>query len=98
MQTRAKAGIIVPKWHFNLSATVSPSPIPNSYWIALKDPNWNNAMLDEYNAFMKNDTWCLVPRPAGVNVVSGKWIYRIKYNPDGTLSRYKARWVLRGCS
>jgi hypothetical protein len=33
-----------------------------------------------------------------VNLVSSKWIWHYKYNPDGTLSRYKASWVLRGCS
>jgi hypothetical protein len=33
-----------------------------------------------------------------LDLTSGKWIYHIKYNPDGTLSRYKARWVVRGCS
>jgi hypothetical protein len=28
-------------------------------------------------------------------VVSGKWIFRHKLNADGSLSRYKARWVVR---
>jgi hypothetical protein len=29
-------------------------------------------------------------------VVTGKWIFRHKFNPDGSLARYKARWVVRG--
>jgi hypothetical protein len=33
-----------------------------------------------------------------VNLVTDKWIWRYKYNPDGTLSCYKARWVVCGCS
>jgi hypothetical protein len=37
-----------------------------------------------------------VPRPSGCNVVTGKWIWTIKRRADGTLERYKARWVLRG--
>ena len=53
-------------------------------------------MLDEYTALIRNDTWCLVPCPAGVNVVTEKWIFRHKLNSDGTLARYKARWVVRG--
>ena len=72
------------------------SPIPPTYKSALKDPNWRQAMLDEYTALMNNSTWSLVPKPAGVNVVTGKWIYRHKFNVDGSLARYKARWVLRG--
>jgi hypothetical protein len=28
--------------------------------------------------------------------VTGKWIFRHKLHPDGSLARYKARWVLRG--
>jgi hypothetical protein len=40
--------------------------------------------------------WDLVPWPQGSNVVSGKWVFTHKLRVDGTLNRYKARWVLRG--
>jgi hypothetical protein len=38
--------------------------------------------------------WCLVP--LGVNLVTGKWVFRRKLKTDGSLDRYKARWVLCG--
>ena len=53
-------------------------------------------MKEEYDALMQNNTWSLVSRPAGTNVVTGKWIFRHKFHSDGSLARYKARWVLRG--
>jgi hypothetical protein len=99
MRTRAKSGFLMPRQLFDLSATTTTtqiSPIPSSYRQALKDPNWHAAMLDEFNALLRNDTWSLVPCPAGANVVTGKWIFRHKLNSDGSLSRYKARWVVRG--
>jgi hypothetical protein len=37
-----------------------------------------------------------VPHPPGANVVTSKWIWTHKRWADGTLERYKARWVLRG--
>jgi histone deacetylase 1/2 len=64
--------------------------------IALRDPAWRQAMQDEYDALMHNNTWSLVPPPPGANIVSGKWIFRHKHNADGTLARHKARWVVRG--
>jgi len=51
---------------------------------------------EELSALLQNHTWDLVPRPAHSNIVSGKWIFKHKFLSDGSLERYKARWVLRG--
>nr|GEW52105.1 ribonuclease H-like domain-containing protein [Tanacetum cinerariifolium] len=55
-------------------------------------------MLDEYNALIKNGTWILVPKPAGVNMVRSMWLFKHKFHANGTLSRYKARLVANGSS
>ena len=95
MFTRGKRGMSKPVDRLTLHADVL-SPLPKSYRSALKDPHWHSAMMDEFSALQTNRTWDLVPRPPGANVVSGKWIFRHKLKPDGSLERYKARWVLRG--
>lgn len=38
------------------------------------------------------------PSPPHAHVVSGKWVFHVKYHSDRTLARYKARWVVRGFS
>jgi len=63
---------------------------------ALADPNWRAAMEEEHHALLQNDTWDLVPRPPRANIVTGKWIFQHKFKSDGSLERYKARWVLCG--
>jgi hypothetical protein len=37
-----------------------------------------------------------VPPPLDANVVTRKWIFKLKLNGDGSLERYKAHYVLRG--
>jgi hypothetical protein len=51
-------------------------------------------MEDEHGALLANRTWDLVPRPPRANVVTGKWIFKHKFQADGSLERYKARWVM----
>jgi hypothetical protein len=99
MQTRAKRGLFQPTDRLNLSAThTSPSPIPKTYQGSLQDPHWRRAMREEFDALVHNRTWTLFPRPSRANIVSGKWIYKHKFHSDGSLARYKARWVVRGFS
>jgi hypothetical protein len=51
-------------------------------------------MEEEFAALIVNNTWDIVPRPIGSNVVTGKWIFKHKFNSNGSLEWYKVRWVL----
>nr|GEY37567.1 ribonuclease H-like domain-containing protein [Tanacetum cinerariifolium] len=68
MVTRFRVRTNRPTKCLNLHVS-SISPLPKSYNDAFNDPNWQNAMFDEYNALIKNDTWTLVPQPTDANIV-----------------------------
>jgi hypothetical protein len=57
---------------------------------------WECAMREEYDSLVINNTWTLVPLPAGRKPVSGKWVFKIKQGANGEVERYKARLVARG--
>ncbi|WVZ70460.1 hypothetical protein U9M48_019129 [Paspalum notatum var. saurae] len=44
-------------------------------------------MEEEFAALLQNHTWDLVPHPAKANIVSGKWVFKHKFQSDGTLER-----------
>jgi len=51
-------------------------------------------MAEEFNAFLDNDTWELVPLTPYMNVVGCKWIFKTKFK--SVIERYKARLVALG--
>ena len=55
-------------------------------------------MIEEYQSIMKNDVWDIVPGPKEKSVVTFKWLYKIKHVVDGSMEKYKARFVARGFS
>jgi hypothetical protein len=55
-------------------------------------------MTEEYQSIMKNDVWDIVSRPKGKYAVTSKWIYKIKHAADGSVEKYKARFVAKGFS
>ena len=53
-------------------------------------------MVEEYISIMKNDLWEFVPRPTEKSVVTYRWLYKIKHVADGSVQKYKARFVAHG--
>lgn len=53
-------------------------------------------MKDELEALDLNHTWSITSLPAGKRAIGCKWIYKIKYNADGTIERYKERLDAQG--
>ena len=80
------------------TSLITETDEPNSVEDALSNPNWVQAMKSEMNAMHDNNTWELVPRPVGKNIVGSRWIFKIKRNADGSINRYKARLVAQGFS
>jgi hypothetical protein len=71
---------------------------PTCFEEAVEKKAWRDSMIEEYTSIIKNDVWEIVPRPQNKSVVSSKWIYKIKHAADGSIDKYKARFVARGFS
>lgn len=55
-------------------------------------------MHEEIEALYRNNTCELVPRPEDVELITCKWVFKLKKKADQTVDRYKARLVARGFS
>jgi hypothetical protein len=71
---------------------------PTFFEEAIQKKEWAYAMIEEYQSIIKNDVWEIVPRPKSKDVVSSKWIYKIKHVVDGSIEKYKERFVSHGFS
>ncbi|XP_024035487.1 uncharacterized mitochondrial protein AtMg00820-like [Citrus sinensis] len=92
MVTRSKSGIFKPKVYITTLTNKESSTVQE----ALSDQNWHQAMRDEYEALLRNETWSLVPFSEAYKVVDSKWVFRIKQNTYGSVAKYKARLVANG--
>ncbi|CAI7857426.1 unnamed protein product [Closterium sp. NIES-53] len=59
---------------------------------------WRLAMDKEQKALEERNTWKVVPIGVvrNMTVLTGKWVFRVKTKADGTIDKFKARWVVRG--
>ena len=58
--------------------------------------HWKEAMNKEGNSLKEHETWTLVPLPIGKEALTARWVFKIKYDANGNVERYKARLVIRG--
>ncbi|CAI7828924.1 unnamed protein product [Closterium sp. NIES-53] len=54
------------------------------------------AMEEEIRSLIGMDTWELVERPRGVNIMKNRWVLTTKYRLDDTVEHEKARLVVKG--
>jgi hypothetical protein len=57
---------------------------------------WKEAINDEMDSILSNNTWILVDLPHGSKPIGCKWVFRRKYNTDGSLQTFKSRLVVKG--
>ena len=53
-------------------------------------------MIEEMGALTDNSTWDLVRLLVGKKVISCRWVFTVKANPDGSIARLKAHLVAKG--
>ena len=71
---------------------------PTTYEEVSKHQVWMDSMMEEYQSIMKNDVWEIVPRPEGKSVATSRWLYKIKHGANGSIEKYKAKFVAKGFS
>lgn len=94
--TRALNGIVKPNPKYALTVVGADVFVPRSFKIALSILEWKSAMEEEVRVLQRNETWTLIPRQTKDNVISTKWVFKVKQNQDGSFERYKARLVANG--
>ena len=57
---------------------------------------WKEAINDEMDSILSNNTWVLVDLPQGSKPIGCKWVFRRKCNNDGSVQTFKARLVAKG--
>ena len=72
---------------------------PESYNQAIscsEKENCLQAMQEEPNSLCDTNTWTLVERQKEKNIIPGKWVYKVQTRANGSLGKYKARYVAEG--
>jgi hypothetical protein len=105
--TPSSKGILYPIFDIHSYDNLSPShhaytlsithhSEPNSYMEASNDTKWIQAMDLELEVLTKTGTWSIVDLPPNIKPIGCRWVYKVKYKPDGSVERYKARLVTKG--
>jgi hypothetical protein len=85
----------------DVAAVATCTASPASLREALESPEsakWRQAMDEEMESLRAHGTWHLTSLPPGHNAIDCRWVYALKQNADGAVTRYKARLVAKGFS
>jgi hypothetical protein len=69
---------------------------PATFRQAEQIQSWREAMTEEINSIVENNTWKLVDLPTGYQPIGLKWVYKLKKDASGQIVKYKTRLVANG--
>jgi len=72
---------------------------PTTLEEALSGPNrtqWLSATRAEVHSLRAKGVYRLVDRSPKMRVLGGKWVFKLKQDQDGNITKYKARYVVKG--
>ena len=75
--------------------------VPKSYKEAMEGPQaeqWGEAIKAEMASLLQHGTWELTKLPHGRKAVGCKWVFALKRDKAGNITRFKARLVAQGFS
>lgn len=75
---------------------------PNTYDEAISDPihgrRWRKVIEEELQNLEDHHTWEYEQLSHDRKAIKSKWVFKVKYHPDGSVARFKARLVAQGFS
>ncbi len=77
--------------HYTYMVRVIREVEPTYFEQAIGNPKWDNAMDEQMMVLAANATWELVTLPKHKKTIGCKWVYKIKHNANGSMSKYKTR-------
>lgn len=69
---------------------------PKTYSQACKLYCRKNSMKTKLDALISTNIWSIIDLPNNKTPIDCKWVYKIKYNANGSIECYKARLIAKG--
>jgi hypothetical protein len=75
---------------------VVSSDEPTSFDEAERSPSWRRAIMEEMDSIEENGTCSLIDLPLGRKPIGVKWVFKVKRDEHGKVSKHKAHLVVKG--
>ena len=94
--------VVESKQAMSMAESTSKIYEPNTYDEAISDPihgrRWREAIEEELQNLEDHHMWEYKQLPHNRKAIGSKWVFKVKYHPDGSVARFKARLVAQGFS